>query len=265
MAYNRFGQNRNDRSSRYLPDEDQISYRDRRYQSEQDYRNNDSDMSDFNRDYYNRDINRNMSNYGGDYRHDYYSPAFSGRDERNQDYDYRPSQSYGSFQRENNNRYGQSRNFDFGSNQHPYSGYEPSYDRYESSADQNYQRYSGTGGYGSTTNYSGRGPKGWSRSDDRIKEDVSETLERDPHVDASEIEVKVEGGIVTLSGSVEDRRSKRHAEDIIENLMGVKDVRNELSIDQSLFQQVKEAIMGESGESKGRSKSGRTATTGTRH
>lgn len=165
-------------------------------------------------------------------------------------------------------RFGQSRRFDRGDDDIPYGGYETSNDRYESSADQNYQRYSGTGGYGrvideSGIDYTGRGPKGWKRSDDRIKEDVSERLESDRHIDASEIEVQVRDGVVTLAGSVEDRRMKRHAEDIIENLPGVADVRNELSIDKSLFEQAREFFTGESSKEKPESRE-RTSSR-TRH
>src|SRR5690606_37761904 len=109
-----------------------------------------------------------------------------------------------------------------------------------------YSSSSSTDYSGSATNYSGRGPKGYRRSDERIREDVCDCLEREPGVDASEIEVKVSEGVVTLSGHVEDRRTKRHAEDVIENLHGVRDVKNELSVDQSLFQQAKEALTGES-------------------
>jgi hypothetical protein len=76
----------------------------------------------------------------------------------------------------------------------------------------------------------GKGPKNWKRSDERIKEDVSESLYRDYDIDASEIEVDVKDGVVTLSGTVEDRQSKRAAEECIENLSGVVDVHNRLRI-----------------------------------
>lgn len=94
----------------------------------------------------------------------------------------------------------------------------------------------------------GKGPKGYRRSDERIREEVSETLERDPWIDASEIEVDVKEGVVTLRGHIEDRRQKRMAEDCIENLSGVRDVRNELTVNQSLFQRAKEALFGGSTE-----------------
>ncbi|HEY4320288.1 MAG TPA: BON domain-containing protein [Gemmatimonadales bacterium] len=78
--------------------------------------------------------------------------------------------------------------------------------------------------------HAGKGPKGYQRSDERIREDVSEELARHGDIDASEIEVKVTGGDVTLSGTVEDRDTKRRAEACVENVSGVKDVQNNLKI-----------------------------------
>ncbi len=119
------------------------------------------------------------------------------------------------------------------------------------SSSSNYGSSFGTGSsYGSSYGiHSGKGPKGYRRSDDRIKEEVSDALERHPQIDASELEVDVKDGIVTLKGHVEERRIKRMAEDAIENLPGVRDIRNELMVDQSLFQRAKEAIFGTSLES----------------
>jgi len=76
----------------------------------------------------------------------------------------------------------------------------------------------------------GKGPKGYTRSDDRITEDVNEKLYHDPHIDASNIEVQVNNGDVTLSGSVDSRYSKRHAEDLAESVAGVKDVTNQIKV-----------------------------------
>ncbi len=82
-------------------------------------------------------------------------------------------------------------------------------------------------------NHSGRGPKGYRRSDARIQEDVCELLKNDHEVDASEIEVRVQNGIVTMSGTVSDRRSKRLAEQCIEDVAGVDDVSNEVRVSSS--------------------------------
>jgi len=79
-------------------------------------------------------------------------------------------------------------------------------------------------------NHSGKGPKGYTRSDDRIREDINDHLTRDWHVDASHIEATVKGCEVTLTGTVASRAQKRRAEDIAENVMGVKNVQNNLRV-----------------------------------
>jgi osmotically-inducible protein OsmY len=76
----------------------------------------------------------------------------------------------------------------------------------------------------------GRGPKGYQRSDQRIHEEVCECLTDDHFIDASNIEIDVQGGIVTLTGTVNSRHEKRRAEDLIETLSGVKDVNNSLRV-----------------------------------
>jgi osmotically-inducible protein OsmY len=78
----------------------------------------------------------------------------------------------------------------------------------------------------------GRGPKGYTRSDERIREDVSDRLSDDPFVDASEIEVMVTACEVTLSGTVKSRDAKRRAEDIAEQVSGVRHVQNNLRVQQ---------------------------------
>jgi osmotically-inducible protein OsmY len=78
--------------------------------------------------------------------------------------------------------------------------------------------------------FRGRGPKNYQRSDDRIREDVCERLTMDHDVDATEIEVQVQDGVVTLNGTVHERHAKRIAEDICESVRGVKDVQNHLRV-----------------------------------
>jgi BON domain-containing protein len=79
----------------------------------------------------------------------------------------------------------------------------------------------------------GHGPRGYVRSDERIREEVNECLTADPYVDATEIEVSVAEGVVTLNGTVENRAEKRLAEDCVDTVPGVRDVNNNLSIRQS--------------------------------
>jgi osmotically-inducible protein OsmY len=77
-------------------------------------------------------------------------------------------------------------------------------------------------------NFRGRGPKNYTRSDERIKEDVNDRLSDDPFVDASEVEVTVNNGDVTLTGTVNGRSDKRRAEDLAESVSGVKNVENRI-------------------------------------
>ena len=84
--------------------------------------------------------------------------------------------------------------------------------------------------HGPQSNYSGRGPKGYRRSDERIREDICDRLTDDWRVDASEVEVVVSSGQVTLSGSVPSREEKRKAEDLVESIPGVHDVHNNLRV-----------------------------------
>jgi osmotically-inducible protein OsmY len=79
--------------------------------------------------------------------------------------------------------------------------------------------------------HTGKGPKGYRRSDESVIDEVSRRLEQDSEVDASEIEVTCSEGIVTLTGTVEDRNAKRCAEDCAAEAYGVKDVKNELRIE----------------------------------
>lgn len=76
----------------------------------------------------------------------------------------------------------------------------------------------------------GRGPKDYVRSDDRIRDDVNDRLTDDWRVDASNITVTVDKGEVTLNGTVTARAGKRRAEDVTEDVSGVKHVQNNLRV-----------------------------------
>ncbi len=82
-------------------------------------------------------------------------------------------------------------------------------------------------------NMAGKGPKGYARSDERIREDVCDRLTDDPSLDASNIEVKVTDGEVTLSGTVDSRSARRHAEDLSEDVSGTRHVRNNLRVQEA--------------------------------
>jgi hypothetical protein len=80
--------------------------------------------------------------------------------------------------------------------------------------------------------YRGRGPKGYRRSDERIKEDINDRLS-EGYLDASDVEVAVQNGEVTLTGTVNNRSDKRRAEDIAEYVTGVTNVENRIRVKQS--------------------------------
>ena len=78
--------------------------------------------------------------------------------------------------------------------------------------------------------FAGRGPKGYQRSDERIREDACDRLTDAPFLDASDIEVTVRNGEVTLSGTVANREQKRRSEALIEQVTGVREVHNTLHV-----------------------------------
>ena len=101
--------------------------------------------------------------------------------------------------------------------------------------------YSGTSSarerdWGSGPHY-GRGPRGYQRSDERIREDVCERLAQHSYLDPSDVEIIVLNADVTLQGSVNDRWAKRTAEEIAEAVPGVKEVHNQLRVSQGAFDQ----------------------------
>lgn len=76
----------------------------------------------------------------------------------------------------------------------------------------------------------GKGPKNYTRADQRMEEDINEQLTRHPYLDATDIEVKVKDGSATLTGTVRTKECKRTAEDIAEDVSGIKEVQNQLRV-----------------------------------
>ena len=77
--------------------------------------------------------------------------------------------------------------------------------------------------------HAGKGPK---RSDSRLQDEVCQRLTQHGRLDASNIDMKVNDSIVTLTGSVDSRQAKRTAEDMADAVPGVRDVLNQLTIQQ---------------------------------
>jgi len=82
-----------------------------------------------------------------------------------------------------------------------------------------------------TGQHRGRGPKGYRRSDDRIRDDINDRLTDDAWLDASNIDVQVRDCEVTLTGTVNNREDKRRAEDLAEAISGVRHVQNNLRVE----------------------------------
>jgi osmotically-inducible protein OsmY len=119
------------------------------------------------------------------------------------------------------------------------------------------ERYGSEGMQGERS-FRGRGPKGYTRSDERIREDVNDRLTDEDSIDAGEIEVSVESGEVTLAGSVPDREMKRRVEDLVESLSGVKNVQNNLRVK-------REVSLSERGSERGSERSNEySSSTGSR-
>ena len=77
-----------------------------------------------------------------------------------------------------------------------------------------------------TGRYTGRGPRNYQRSDERIREDICERFTENSQLDPSDVEIRVQSGDVTLDGTVSDRGMKRTAEDLAESVSGVRAVHN---------------------------------------
>lgn len=78
--------------------------------------------------------------------------------------------------------------------------------------------------------FRGLGPKGWVRSDQAIRDELCESLARESWLDASDIEVEVRDGEITLLGRVPNREQKRIADHIAHSIPGVRDVHNRLTL-----------------------------------
>ena len=75
------------------------------------------------------------------------------------------------------------------------------------------------------------GPKGYQRSDERIREDICDRLMRAAnHIDSSEVTVEVTGAKVVLEGTVPARRMKHAIEDLADSCLGVQDIENRIRV-----------------------------------
>lgn len=68
------------------------------------------------------------------------------------------------------------------------------------------------------------------RPDAALAQELQEILTKDPELDATEIEVEVEGGAVTLRGVVDSTDARLLAEELVESVAGVREVHNNLKV-----------------------------------
>lgn len=66
--------------------------------------------------------------------------------------------------------------------------------------------------------------------DDRIYDEVRRKLANDPEVKGGMFKVEVNGGVVTVEGTVEKEKFKAKAERLIKKVKGVKSVVNKIAV-----------------------------------
>jgi hypothetical protein len=158
-----------------------------------------------------------------------YEPYYSGRNYSNregytQDYNRNYGRDYGRNSGQNYGRgYGPGYGSIYGRNNS--RSYEPDYEN-------DYSPYWSAGNR-TPGRYSGVGPRGYRRSDDRIQDDINDRLTWNGQIDATDVQVDVKDGIATLSGTVNSRQDKRLAEYVAEDVSGVTDVQNNLKINRA--------------------------------
>jgi osmotically-inducible protein OsmY len=68
------------------------------------------------------------------------------------------------------------------------------------------------------------------RPDETLSRELQEILTADRELDATDIEVQVEGGAVTLMGTVDSADARLLAEELVESVTGVREVHNQLKV-----------------------------------
>ena len=67
-------------------------------------------------------------------------------------------------------------------------------------------------------------------TDKQLRLDIIEELDFEPSIDAAEIGVAVDQGVVTLTGHVRSYSDKITAMDIVENVIGVRAIADEIEV-----------------------------------
>lgn len=78
--------------------------------------------------------------------------------------------------------------------------------------------------------HAGKGPRGWTLRDERLIEEVSDRLMDDRLLDARQVEVSANAGVITLAGQVPGASDAAHAEMLARQAPGVTGVVNRLQV-----------------------------------
>lgn len=85
----------------------------------------------------------------------------------------------------------------------------------------------GQGGYDKGPE--GEPPADYHSSDDGLKELLMERLHEDPDIDDSDVTVIVQGGVITLEGTVDNPRTRSTIENVADQI-GIRSVQNNLRV-----------------------------------
>src|SRR5690606_21901646 len=173
------------------------------------------------RDYYGRSRARNRNYDPEEESRPYRSPS----EKRSEYYGSSRNPGFGNLRQSFDDRYrGQTNNFtEFDTDNYRRSDRDSFLDRDPWSTSDNWR----------AGEFRGKGPRGYTRSDERIQDDINDILTDNGTIDASDIEVRVDKGEVTLTGHVNSKRNKRLAEDLAESVLGVKDIENQIRVRRS--------------------------------
>jgi osmotically-inducible protein OsmY len=129
----------------------------------------------------------------------------------------------------NSSRFDRREDNHWSTQRHGHNSYEQQFDRHYVPDTSNRFPESGTN-YDMKGQHSGKGPRNYQRSDERLKEIICERLTDDPRVDARELEVEVNNCNVTITGYVADKEMKRRIEDVVEGIQGISNTENRVHV-----------------------------------
>ncbi|NIT56263.1 MAG: BON domain-containing protein [Aliifodinibius sp.] len=68
------------------------------------------------------------------------------------------------------------------------------------------------------------------RTDEDIAKEVKDALTFDPATEAYEINVTVDNGMVTLTGTVDSRQEKKLTKEVVKGVKGIKAIKNNIEV-----------------------------------